>query len=195
MLLPDVVVGGLIGIAAWLVCKVLLRGMCSGLGSDWASGVVSGYGFARDPGCPAYREARQYLQQHKSHQWPELKPSSNQAASLTLAALRCVAEIAAAPVSLLRTEYKAYLVVSCYRMTNAIDSAAVWSSPEWEQSRQLPNMRVFVAYAVLSYESYADARRRLLEHIGDERSRYHYLVSYLEKRELSDAESDAESDV
>lgn len=73
----------------------------------------------------------------------------------------------------------AYLIVICDCETNAILSVTVWSSPEWEQSRQL-DQRTFVAYKV-SGHTFQEAKDRLLQSISDPRSRYHYLMDWFEK--------------
>lgn len=75
--------------------------------------------------------------------------------------------------------YSAYLIVICDHETNAIINAAIWSSPEWEQSRCLPQ-RTYVAYMVSGFQSYSEARRHLIAAIRDIRSRYHWLLQYLD---------------
>jgi len=38
----------------------------------YRNGVTDGYGFAKEPGCPGYRAAGEFLQATMSHRWPEL---------------------------------------------------------------------------------------------------------------------------
>ena len=71
------------------------------------------------------------------------------------------------------------MVVICDRETNAILATDIWSSPEWEQSRQL-DQRVFVAFQV-SGHTYHQARELLLKVISDPRNRYNYLMGWFEK--------------
>lgn len=75
--------------------------------------------------------------------------------------------------------HKAYLIVICNKETNAVESAAVWSSPEWEQSRCLPQP-TFVAYEV-SGDSFAEAETNLLRAISVPKQRYGWLIKYLPK--------------
>lgn len=74
--------------------------------------------------------------------------------------------------------YKAYLIVICDNVTNAILSATIWSSPEWEQSRCL-DQRTYVAYAT-SGSDYADAKDGIVRAMEHPRSRYHWLLAYLD---------------
>lgn len=74
---------------------------------------------------------------------------------------------------------KAYLIVICDSETNAVQGAAIWSSPEWEQSRCL-NPRTYVAYAVGGAD-YTDAREKLLQAIAYPQSRYHWLLQHLKE--------------
>lgn len=69
---------------------------------------------------------------------------------------------------------EAYLIVVCNEVTNAIEEVLIWSSPEWEQSRVLPNVRVYIAYCV-SAESFQEAKDALLDTIKNPSNRYHYL--------------------
>jgi hypothetical protein len=36
-------------------------------------GVHDGYGYSRDPGCPGYQKAGEYLRRTMAHRWPELR--------------------------------------------------------------------------------------------------------------------------
>lgn len=74
---------------------------------------------------------------------------------------------------------KAYLIVICNEVTNAIESATVWSSPEWEQLACLKGVRTYVAFSVTSSVSYEDAATRLVNAIREPDSRYSYLYPYL----------------
>ncbi len=76
------------------------------------------------------------------------------------------------------TTHKAYLIVICNSETNAVLSATIWSSPEWEQSRTLDE-RTYVAYETKG-ASYQEAHDRILSVIQDPSSRYHWLWKYTE---------------
>jgi hypothetical protein len=39
----------------------------------YRNGVTDGYGYAKEPGCPGYRAAGEYLKKRMAHRWPELK--------------------------------------------------------------------------------------------------------------------------
>jgi len=39
----------------------------------YRNGVTDGYGYAKEPGCPGYRNAGEYLRSHMAHRWPELR--------------------------------------------------------------------------------------------------------------------------
>lgn len=73
----------------------------------------------------------------------------------------------------------AYLIAICDPKTNAIIKADIWSSPEYRQSRCLPQ-RTYVAYEITA-DTYQQARDYLEEVIKDQNSRYHYLYQYLPK--------------
>lgn len=84
--------------------------------------------------------------------------------------------------------HSAYLIVICDRETNAVMGAQIWSSPEWEQSRCLP-CPTYVAYQVGGCKSFHEAREHLVKVISDPRSRYHWLLDYLDKpREVKGGE-------
>jgi len=74
--------------------------------------------------------------------------------------------------------YKAYLIVICDKVTNEVLSATIWSSPEWEQSRCLDE-RTYVAYATIG-SSYANAKNGILTAMEHPKSRYHWLLEYLD---------------
>ena len=72
----------------------------------------------------------------------------------------------------------AYLIAICDRATHELLSAAIWSSPEWEQSRQLDHF-TYVAFAVKA-ESFEEGRRRIMDSIAQPNSRYHHLNAVLQ---------------
>lgn len=76
---------------------------------------------------------------------------------------------------------KAYLVVICDPITNAILRVEIWSSPEWEQSMCLKE-RTFIAY-VVEEETYSKAKELMLFAISIPSCRYHYLYNLLSKEE------------
>lgn len=85
-----------------------------------------------------------------------------------------------APVFRQRFIHYVYLIVICDPVTNAIRCAEIWSSPEWEQSRYLPDCHVFVAYRI-GAGSFHEAKDKLEEDISNEKHRYHYLFDFLNK--------------
>jgi len=72
----------------------------------------------------------------------------------------------------------AYLIVICDTKTHAILRAEIWSSPEWQQSRVLPNCRTYVAYE-LKAPSFQIGIDRIIEMVLEPTNRYHYLEDYL----------------
>jgi hypothetical protein len=38
----------------------------------YRNGVTDGYGYSREPYCPGYEVAGEYLRKHMAHRWPEL---------------------------------------------------------------------------------------------------------------------------
>lgn len=81
----------------------------------------------------------------------------------------------------------AYLVAICDEKTRDIIRSDIWSSPEWEQSQRLPGVRTYVAWSVCG-SSFQEARDYIVEMIGDERSRCHYLLEHLRDRDLGGSE-------
>lgn len=80
--------------------------------------------------------------------------------------------------------YTAYLIVMCDMETNAILGAAIWSSPEWEQSRRLDKCYTYIAYMVDSHISFQDAKDNMISRLthnngnfGDDR--YYRLLKYI----------------
>lgn len=62
--------------------------------------------------------------------------------------------------------YQAYLIVVCNQQTNAIEDVCIWSSPEWEQSRCLPDKYTYVVYAVHG-ESFSEAKSEMIRIVRD----------------------------
>lgn len=81
----------------------------------------------------------------------------------------------------MKYKHTAYLIVICDPKTNALKRAAIWSSPEWEQSRCLAD-RTFVAYEVYG-DSFQKARDNMIQVISNPRCRYHYLMALLSENE------------
>jgi hypothetical protein len=77
-----------------------------------------------------------------------------------------------------RVYQDAYLIVVCDSETHEIKSAHVWSSPEWIQSRCIPGVRVYVAYAVRQ-PTFQDGIYMIDTEVSRPSSRYHYLREYL----------------
>lgn len=85
-----------------------------------------------------------------------------------------------------KVTYTAYLIVMCDKETNAILGAAIWSSPEWEQSRRLDLCYTYIAYMTKSHISFQDASDNMVEWLtnnhekyGDDR--YYRLLKYIKK--------------
>jgi hypothetical protein len=78
-------------------------------------------------------------------------------------------------------QHQAYLVVICDPETNRVLAADTWSSPEWGQSRQLPQ-RVYILYQ-RGGRSYHEAQQSLLEEVARPDSRYHWVQQHLPKEE------------
>ena len=38
----------------------------------YENGVTDGYGYAKEPNCPGYKQAGEYLKKNMAHRWPEL---------------------------------------------------------------------------------------------------------------------------
>lgn len=85
----------------------------------------------------------------------------------------------------------AYLIVICNTATNVVEQVTIWSSPEWEQSRCLPQP-TYVAYEVTA-DDFPDARKKLLQAIQEPKSRYHWLLAYLPLNLRGDASSQPET--
>jgi hypothetical protein len=56
------IVGFSLGIAFGLVCAA----------SAYFNGCCDGYGYSKEPDCPGYRKAGEYLRKHMAHRWSEL---------------------------------------------------------------------------------------------------------------------------
>lgn len=80
--------------------------------------------------------------------------------------------------------FKAYLIIMCDIESNAILGAAIWSSPEWEQSRRLDKCYTYIAYERESHISFQDAKDNMVKYLtnnyntyGDDR--YYRLLKYI----------------
>lgn len=51
---------------------VLAFGLIALVEAAYRSGVTDGYGYAREPNCPGYAKAGEYLKNTMSHRWPEI---------------------------------------------------------------------------------------------------------------------------
>lgn len=60
--------------------------------------------------------------------------------------------------------HQAYLMVICDMKTNAIKRVAIWSSPEWEQSRRLEDAYTYIAY-ITNGDSFQEAMNRMFERL------------------------------
>lgn len=76
----------------------------------------------------------------------------------------------------------AYLIVICNQETNAVEEVTIWSFPEWEQSRCLPEKHVYVLYHIVSV-NFSEAKRMLIHIIGKPSSRYHWAYNLLPKEQ------------
>lgn len=63
-------------VIAGLLCFLVLFAVVSVLGcrAAYTNGVTDGYGYSREPNCPGYAGAGEYLQRYMAHRWPELAP-------------------------------------------------------------------------------------------------------------------------
>lgn len=84
------------------------------------------------------------------------------------------------PPGELTSTFKAYLIVVCDRETHQILGVYIWSSPEWEQSRQLPQI-TYVAYQLTSHTSFQDGINRIEQVMQEPNSRYGYLLPHYQK--------------
>lgn len=50
----------------YVVCAVIA------IRAAYRNGVTDGYGYSRDPNCPGYAAAGEWLKAHMKHRWPEL---------------------------------------------------------------------------------------------------------------------------
>lgn len=44
-----------------------------GIGAAYRNGVTDGYGYSKEPTCPGYKAAGEYLRRVMAHRWPELR--------------------------------------------------------------------------------------------------------------------------
>lgn len=77
-----------------------------------------------------------------------------------------------------RPLHTAYLIVICHPVTNVVLGAEIWSKPEWEQGRCLPE-RTYVAWKCVD-ESYSKAKDNLTKQLEDSSCRYAWLRSWLD---------------
>ena len=66
MLEVFIAVGAFTGLSV-LAALVFMAIRCS-----YYNGVVDGYGYAKEPSCPGYEDAGEYLREVMAHRWPEL---------------------------------------------------------------------------------------------------------------------------
>jgi hypothetical protein len=59
-------------VCAGFGCGIVLG--CLALHAAYRNGVTDGYGYSREPNCPGYAKAGEYLRNHMAHRWPELRP-------------------------------------------------------------------------------------------------------------------------
>lgn len=55
----------------FLVLYVLLS--LIGMGAAYRNGVTDGYGYSKEPNCPGYKRAGEFLRKYMAHRWHELK--------------------------------------------------------------------------------------------------------------------------
>lgn len=58
-----------------VLCLVVLALAAQSVGAAYRNGVTDGYGYAKEPNCPGYAHAGEYLRRHMKHRWPELDPA------------------------------------------------------------------------------------------------------------------------
>lgn len=74
--------------------------------------------------------------------------------------------------------HSAYLIAICHPVTNVLLGAEIWSSPEWTQSRVLPE-RTFVAFRTYG-NSYQAAKDSMLRQLDEPNFRYAWLKPWLD---------------
>lgn len=65
-MLEIILVSAWCGMGIGVVVGITLAGFA------WRNGVTDGYGYAKEPDCPGYKAAGDYLKATMSHRWPEL---------------------------------------------------------------------------------------------------------------------------
>ena len=56
-----------------LMLVVFVALLFMAVGAAYRNGVTDGYGYSKEPTCPGYRHAGEYLKSHMGHRWPELR--------------------------------------------------------------------------------------------------------------------------
>lgn len=59
-------IGGVVGLLVATAFVVMVAR------AAYRNGVTDGYGFSREPTCPGYRVAGEYLTKHMLHRWPDM---------------------------------------------------------------------------------------------------------------------------
>ena len=59
-----------ISLAGFLLLFVFIS--LIGHAAAYRNGCTDGYGYSKEPTCPGYKKAGEYLQKYMSHRWPEL---------------------------------------------------------------------------------------------------------------------------
>ncbi len=64
-------------LATWLCGIPVVVLMACAIAAAYRNGVTDGYGYAKEPNCPGYRAAGDYLKATMAHRWPELREENN----------------------------------------------------------------------------------------------------------------------
>ena len=62
----------IVGLITLLVFAAVVSAL--GCAAAYRNGVTDGYGYAKEPNCPGYAMAGEYLRRVMAHRWPELRP-------------------------------------------------------------------------------------------------------------------------
>lgn len=61
-----------------IICAAVTLVAVAAIRAAYCNGVTDGYGYSREPNCPGYAKAGEYLKAVMSHRWPELKEPANE---------------------------------------------------------------------------------------------------------------------
>ncbi len=59
--------------AGWFVAAVTTGVALLSQGAAYRNGCTDGYGYSKEPNCPGYKRAGEYLKRVMAHRWHELR--------------------------------------------------------------------------------------------------------------------------